>query len=93
MRDALTLARRHVTKGRKIVARQHQIVRALERAGLDSTGAKNTLRLFEDTLRIFEKDLQSLTSGPVYLVESGIARLDQNTEQLHTRERLNHDCR
>jgi hypothetical protein len=84
MSDTLALARRHVTEGRKIVARQHQIVIALERAGLDSTGAKNTLRLFEDTLRIFEKDLLSLASGPVHLVASGIARLDQNTEQLRT---------
>ena len=33
MSDALALARRHVTEGRKIVARQHQIVIALERAG------------------------------------------------------------
>jgi len=53
-----------ITEGRKIVARQHQIVSAFERAGLDSRDARYTLRLFEDTLRIFEKDLQSLTSGP-----------------------------
>jgi hypothetical protein len=63
MDDRIGLAQRHVTEGRKIVARQHQIVEQTEALGQDATDAKKTLDLFRQTLRIFEEDLNKLERG------------------------------
>jgi hypothetical protein len=47
-------------EGRKIVARQRQIVKQIESLGGDATDAKKALDVFQQTLRIFEEDLTQL---------------------------------
>lgn len=59
--DQLSMARRHVDAGRKIVARQCETVRRLESNGCDAREAGRTLNLFERTLVIFEDHLRELT--------------------------------
>jgi len=51
--EAISMARRHVEEGRRIVERQ----RAKKRAGFDAT---DLLKTFERSLEIFEGDLERL---------------------------------
>ncbi len=52
----LEKARRHVVEGRKIVARQRQLIADLKRKGLPTADAESVLRTFENNLAIFERD-------------------------------------
>jgi hypothetical protein len=63
MNEMLALAERHVITGRKIVARQRELVRRLEASGRDAALEKKTLDLLEQTLKIFEGHLRGLTAG------------------------------
>lgn len=53
----LETATRHVTEGRRIVAEQRARVDRLRATGRDTYGAEQELRLFEDSLAIFEDHL------------------------------------
>ena len=63
MDERLALAQQHVVAGRKIVARQRELVDCLEASGRDASLGRTTLDLFEWTLKIFEDDLRDLTAG------------------------------
>jgi hypothetical protein len=52
--DELGLAEQHVIEARQIVARQKQRILQLDSVGADIFGARQTLIIFEDSLRIFE---------------------------------------
>jgi hypothetical protein len=53
----LETAERHVTEGRRIVAEQRAKVDRLPKIGGDTYNAEQELRLFEDSLAIFEDHL------------------------------------
>jgi len=54
--EAISLARRHVEEGRRIVERQRKLI-AEKRSGFDAT---DLLKTFERSLEIFEGDLERL---------------------------------
>ena len=51
-------ATRHVTEGRRIVARQHAMIEGLKKGGRDTSVAEQLLAQFERSLAIFEDDLR-----------------------------------
>jgi len=53
-------AYRHVMDGRKIVARQREIIARLKAGGADVSDAEDLLDQFERTLAIFESDLAAI---------------------------------
>jgi hypothetical protein len=55
--DRIALAQDHVTKGRRIVARQRQLIVEIRARGGDSENAEDLLGAFERSLAIFEDDL------------------------------------
>jgi hypothetical protein len=59
MDERLALAERHVVAGRKIVARQRELVERLEASGRDTSLEKKTLDLFERTLKMFEDPFEA----------------------------------
>jgi hypothetical protein len=60
--DTIDLARRHILKGRKIVADQHNRVERLREQGRDTSKAEETLGLFTRSLAIFEDHFETLQS-------------------------------
>ena len=52
--DELAMAERHVLAARQTVARQRQRLLQLETIGADTLSARQTLDVFEASLRIFE---------------------------------------
>ncbi len=52
----LALAERHVSDGRRIVARQRAFIASRKEAGHDTRDAEALLDQFERTLEIFEED-------------------------------------
>jgi len=56
------MAFRHVVQGRRLVARQRQVVERLALNGCDTTNAEQILDLFVRTLAIFEDDLTRLSA-------------------------------
>jgi hypothetical protein len=58
--DRTALAQDHVTKGRRIVARQLQLIGEIRARGGDSVGAEDLLSAFERTLAVFQDDLASI---------------------------------
>jgi hypothetical protein len=75
MDEKLALAERHVLAGRKIVARQRQLVEAVEAAGRDASFERTTLDLFERTLKIFEDDVLRLRGGGMALTSGNERRI------------------
>ncbi|WP_407193780.1 hypothetical protein [Bradyrhizobium sp. STM 3566] len=55
--ERVSLARRHVAKGRQIVERQRRMV---SKAGANTAEALKLLALFEATQNIFEDDLERI---------------------------------
>jgi hypothetical protein len=53
-------AHRHVTQGRRIVARQRELITEIRDRGADSTSAEDLLSAFERSLAIFEDDLAAI---------------------------------
>lgn len=53
----LTAAERHVAQCDRNVANQRAVIAELEREGHDITGAREVLRGFEETRRLYAKDL------------------------------------
>jgi hypothetical protein len=56
----LEQALRHVREGRRIVARQRQLINQQKAAGGDTSSSEELLLQFECTLAIFEADLQAI---------------------------------
>lgn len=56
----LTLARRHVRRGREIISEQKKRIESLRQKSLDCSDANAILKLFEETLAIYEVDLSRL---------------------------------
>jgi hypothetical protein len=54
------LAQDHVIRGRRIVARQRQLIAEVRARGGDCTQAEDLLSQFERSLAIFEDDLASI---------------------------------
>jgi hypothetical protein len=50
---------RHVLAGRRVVARQRQLVLDHKTAGIDTTASEEPLQPFEHTLALFERELES----------------------------------
>lgn len=48
----LLIARRHVERGHRHIAKLEQIITKLEARGLDSSSTRNLLALFEDTQKL-----------------------------------------
>ena len=61
--EMVALAKHHVTESRAIVERQRLRLQRLAAAGRSIEDAERALRLFENTLAIFEKRLHDLTKG------------------------------
>ena len=55
--NRLTIARKHATRGREIIARQRELIRAIRANRRDSAAAEDLLIQFERSLTIFEADL------------------------------------
>jgi hypothetical protein len=55
--DRAALAQDHVTRGRRIVARQRQLIVEIRARGGDCATAEDLLSAFERSLVIFEDDL------------------------------------
>jgi hypothetical protein len=62
MESKVEMAFRHVVQGRRIVARQRQLVEWLALNGRDTTSAEQILDSFVRTLAIFEDDLTRLSA-------------------------------
>lgn len=60
LHDKLDIARRHVVRGREIVAKQRALIASIRDRGRDSASAEDLLQSFERTLGIFEADLAAL---------------------------------
>jgi hypothetical protein len=60
MESKKEMAFRHVIDGRRLVARQRELVEMLARNGRDTTEAKRLLDLFARTLDVFEDDLKRI---------------------------------
>jgi hypothetical protein len=58
--DKLDVAKRHVVRGREIVAKQRMLIASIRSKGRDSGSAEDLLQAFERTLAIFESDLNKL---------------------------------
>ena len=54
------LAHEHVTEGRRIVAKQRELIADLRACGGDSEKAEDLLSAFENSLMIFEDDLAAI---------------------------------
>jgi hypothetical protein len=54
------MAKRHVTKARRIVARQRRLVEQHRRSGLDVGVSEDLLHTFERSLTTFEDDLAAI---------------------------------
>jgi hypothetical protein len=61
--EMVALARRHVTESHAIVKRQRLRVQRLAAAGRSIEDAERALRLFENTLALFEIRLHNVTKG------------------------------
>ena len=57
-------AERFVNQGRNLVTEQREKVRLLKAAGRTTYDAEQELRLFEDSLAVFEEHLASLQPRP-----------------------------
>lgn len=57
----LALARHHVRRGQDIVAQQRALIERVRAAGRSSGREESLLSTFEDTLALFEDDLDSLS--------------------------------
>ena len=57
------LAREHVRKGRMLVARQQDMIGRLRATGDDCTYAERLLATFQESLAIFEDDLEKITGS------------------------------
>jgi hypothetical protein len=53
-------AHRRVTQGRRIVARQRELILEIRNRGADSRRAEDLLSAFEGSLAIFEDDLAAI---------------------------------
>jgi hypothetical protein len=62
MESKVEMAFRHVVQGRRIVARQRQLVEWLALNGRETTKAEQILDSFVRTLAIFEDDLTRLSA-------------------------------
>jgi hypothetical protein len=62
MESKVEMVFRHVAQGRRVVARQRQLVERLALNGCDTTDAEQILDLFVRTLAIFEDDLTRLSA-------------------------------
>jgi len=60
METPLEQATRHVTEGRRVIARQKLLIARLQAAGCRTAVADGLLVQFEQTQRIFEDDLARL---------------------------------
>jgi hypothetical protein len=58
--DRTALAQDHVTSGRRIVARQRQLIVEIRARGGDCVKAEDLISAFERSLAIFEDDLASV---------------------------------
>jgi hypothetical protein len=58
--EHLAQARRHVAAGKRLIARQRELVAELERDGHDSSTAKQLLRIFEETQKLHVADRDRL---------------------------------
>jgi hypothetical protein len=67
MNEMLDLARKHVVEGRKIVARQRQIVESLRMGGRERMTAEATLDVFERALAIFEDHVRALETEAAHI--------------------------
>ena len=56
IRARLAHAEQHITLGEQTIAKQRAIIARLDRGGLDSTLAENTLRVFEQTQTAYVAD-------------------------------------
>ena len=56
------LARKHVTRGREIVAKQRDLIARIRAAGGSHNHEDRILDQFEDCLSIFEQDLSHILS-------------------------------
>jgi hypothetical protein len=63
----LRRAEEHVTEGRRIVQMQKGRIVRLKAAGVDTSNAECTLRLFESNLRRFEEHRDILTRNSAVL--------------------------
>jgi hypothetical protein len=61
--DLLAIGKRNVERGQELVYRQRAVVRARQKAGLETEVNEEVLRLFERSLAKFEADLARLTSS------------------------------
>jgi hypothetical protein len=80
--DELSVARRHVMRGRQLVADQLRRVFEREKNGLDATRERATLHAFEGTLSMFEDQLEWM------LKKRGRAIRDQFPQTHPTQESL-----
>jgi hypothetical protein len=58
--NRIRLAQGHVTGGRRIVARQRQLIAQIRACGGDSEKAEDLLSMFERSLATFEDDLAEI---------------------------------
>jgi hypothetical protein len=63
--DRISLAERHVKRGREIVARQRELIAQLRAHRCDTAFAEDLLQCFERSLAIFEDDLARLSNRSV----------------------------
>ena len=59
--DHKAFAEKHIDYGRRIVARQRQLIEEIRSRGSSTFESESLLAVFEDTLAIFEKDLQEIS--------------------------------
>jgi hypothetical protein len=71
MQIDLELARQHVSRSRRLVADQIELIQRMKRLGWETVEPERTLELFEQRLVIFEDDLRALEA-----VKSGQTTVD-----------------
>jgi hypothetical protein len=63
--DRTARAEQHVTTGRRIVARQRELIGEIRARGADCADAEDLLSVFERSLAIFEDDLAAIVKKRV----------------------------
>jgi len=74
----LAQSARHVAEGKRIVARQRELVAKGKAAGHDTFNAERLLDQFERTLAIFEDDLRAIQAKQIR--EQAALRLETSSE-------------
>jgi hypothetical protein len=77
--DQLVFALRRIAEGERIIVRQHEIIKSLERTGLDTSETKAVLRQFEELLGMLLADRDRLREELVASSKTSLA--EQNAQQ------------